>query len=119
MNKSTTKRTVLYFLALAICTIPVLCAVCGYFPEWIERADGSAVSGFILLLFVLAATPIFKALKSLFHSPAAYLMWLVAFVLFFSLEKIAHEMTVISLVGFISNICGAALFRISASGKEK
>jgi Co/Zn/Cd efflux system component len=55
----------------------------------------------------------------IFHSPAAYVMWLIAFLLFFSLEKIAHEMTVISFVGFLSNLCGAVLFKFAASRKDK
>ena len=119
MNKIKSSRLILYLLGLVVCTVPVFCAALAYFPEWIERSDGSAISGFFLLVLILAATPIFKALRMIFHSPSAYVMWLVAFLLFFSLEKIAHEMTVISLVGFISNLGGAVLFRIAASGKDK
>ena len=119
MRKSRLRSLILYFIALTVCTVPVLCTVLSYFPKWIERGDGTAISGFLLLILILAAAPIFKALRMIFHSPAAYLMWLVAFFLFFTLEKIAHEMTVISLVGFLSNFIGALLFRIAASGKEK
>ena len=118
-NKFRYKEILLYFLGLLICTLPVFCAAVAYFPEWIERSDGSAISGFFLLILILAATPIFKALRMIFHSPAAYVMWLIAFLLFFSLEKIAHEMTVISFVGFLSNLCGAVLFKFAASRKDK
>lgn len=119
MNKFKLRGFILYLLGLAVCTVPVLCTAIAYFPEWVERSDGSAISGFFLLILILAAAPIFKALKMIFHSPASYVMWLLAFLLFFSLEKIAHEMTVISLVGFVSNLVGALLFKIAASGKEK
>ncbi len=118
MNKRRLKSFVLYFIGLILCTAPVFCAVLAYFPAWIDRADGSAISGFFLLLLILAAAPIFKALRMIFHSPAVYVMWLLAFLLFFSLEKIAHEMTVISLVGFLSNLGGALFFKIAASGKD-
>ena len=114
MNKFTPKKIFLFVIGLAICTLPVLIAALSYFPTWRERGDGSVISGILLLIVILAAAPIFKALKMLFRSPAAYLMWLVAFAIFFSLERIAHEMTVISLVGFISNLCGALIFRLCA-----
>lgn len=119
MNKFTPKAALLYILGLASCTVPVILVAISYFPVWLERGNGSAISGFVLLVFILAAAPIFKAVKMLFRSPAAYVMWLVFFLLFFSLEKIAHEMTVISLVGFLCNLGGALLFKIAASGKEK
>lgn len=119
MNKLKPRSFILYLLGLIVCTVPVFCAAVSYFPEWISRSDGSAISGFFLLVLILAATPIFKAFRMILHSPAAYIMWLIAFLLFFSLEKIAHEMTVISLVGFLSNLMGALLFKIAASGKEK
>ena len=118
MNKFTPKRILLFLIGLAVCTLPVLIAAFSYFPTWTERGDGSVISGILLLIVILAATPIFKALKMLFRSPAAYLMWLVAFAIFFSLERIAHEMTVISLVGFISNLCGALIFRLCAKEKR-
>ena len=119
MNKRPPKSTLLYLLGLLICTAPVIAVAASYFPVWMERGDGSTLSGAFLLLFIVAATPIFKALKRFFHSPATYLMWLIFFLLFFSLEKIAHEMTVISLVGFLSNLIGAAVFAKADSGKEE
>ena len=119
MNKFTPKRILLFLVGLAVCTLPVLIAALSYFPIWSERGDGSIISGLLLLIVILAATPIFKAIKMLFRSPAAYLMWLFAFAVFFSLERIAHEMTVISLVGFISNVCGAFIFRLCTRDTER
>ena len=119
MNKFSLKSFLLFLIGLAVCTLPVIFAALSYFPEWIHRGDGSVISGCFLLITVLGAAPIFKALRMLFRSPASYLMWLVAFLLFFSLEKIAHEMTVISLIGFISNLIGACIFKLASSGKEK
>ena len=112
MNKFTPKRMLLFFIGLAVCTVPVLITAFSYFPEWTARGDGSVISGFMLIVLILTAAPIFKALKMLFRSPASYLIWLFSFAVFFSLERIAHEMTVISLVGFISNLCGAFIFRL-------
>ena len=39
------------------------------------------------------------------------MLWLVTFVLFMMLSRIANEMTVISFVGFVSNLAGACLFK--------
>ena len=47
------------------------------------------------------------------------MVWLVLFVLFFMLSKIANEMTVISFVGFVSNVTGAILFYIAKRIREK
>ena len=41
------------------------------------------------------------------------------FVLFFVLSKIADEMTVIAFVGFVSNLLGALLFKLSGLKKVR
>ena len=45
-------------------------------------------------------------------------MWLFTFILFYTMSRIADEMTVISLVGAISNAIGAILFRIAGRCNE-
>ena len=46
-------------------------------------------------------------------------MWLIAFILFLSLSRIADEMTVISFVGLISNLIGSLIFKLARRyGKE-
>jgi Co/Zn/Cd efflux system component len=39
-------------------------------------------------------------------------LWFISFLLFFSLSKIAEEMTVISFIGFTSNLIGAFFFKL-------
>ena len=39
-------------------------------------------------------------------------MWLVSFLIFFCLSRIADEMTVISFVGFVGNLIGALFFHL-------
>jgi nicotinamide riboside transporter PnuC len=46
-------------------------------------------------------------------SYSSYFLWLILFLLFFALSKIADQMTVISLVGFIGNLLGAICFFIA------
>jgi hypothetical protein len=40
-------------------------------------------------------------------------MWFLIFISFFLLSRIAREMTVISFVGFVTNLLGSVFFRIA------
>lgn len=105
------RNAALHVLALAFCTLPVACATLAYFPLWQERGEGATVAGGALILLLLAALPVWRAVKACLHSYAVPTVWFISFALFFALSEIAEEMTVISFVGFIGNLIGALLFR--------
>lgn len=111
MNNHSFKRNILFCTGLAICVVPVFSAIILYFPIWKERGGAAALSGFTLLLLLMALVPLFSTVKGLLRSPAAYTMWFISFAAFFLLSKIADEMTVISFVGFVSNLVGAIFLR--------
>ena len=111
MNNSAGKRFLLYSIGLLICTVPVVSSIILYFPIWKERSAAAALSGFTLLLILAALVPLFSTVKNMLRSPAAYTMWFIAFISFFFLSRIADEMTVISFVGFISNLIGAIFLK--------
>ena len=114
-----TKRLLFNTLGLAISVIPVAVAIFSYFPLWIEREDASLVCGISLLLAGLAMVPMLKYIKHFLSSASAPIMWFLVFVIFFCLSRIADEVTVISFVGFTSNLIGAAMFKIAHRyGKE-
>jgi fumarate reductase subunit C len=46
-------------------------------------------------------------------SASSPVMWFIIFVTFFLLSKIADEMTVISFVGFVTNLIGTLLFNLA------
>lgn len=115
---SRTKYFALCALAVAVSVIPVAVATLGYFSLWRERGNGALLSGTALLLLILASAPLFKLIKRALASPSVPLLWLVFFLLFFTLERIADEITVISFVGFISNSIGALIFKIARKYKE-
>ena len=94
-------------------------ATVSYFPIWQERGSGAVLSGFTLALLLISAVPIFKAIKRILSSLASYTVWLIIFLLFMLLSAIADEVTVISLIGFISNVIGAILFKLSERGRAK
>ncbi len=89
---------------------PVICTA-SYFPIW--KSGGEAISGMVLILLLISALPLYKFLKRALASPASYTIWLILFLLFFSLSKIADEMTVISFVGLVGNALGAVLFNLA------
>ena len=112
------KSIFLRVIGLVLCVIPVTVSILCYFPAW--RAEGGEVllSGATLLLLCMAAVPLYKLISAKLRSPAAYTLWLIAFILFFLLSNIAQEMVVISFTGFIGNLLGAIAFKL-AGGKNE
>lgn len=113
MNELSAGRIILFILGLIFCTVPVASAIILYFPLWMNEGTGSVISGFTLLLLIGAMLPLWKSVKRILRSPSAYVMWFIAFIIFFMLAKIADEMTVICFVGFVSNLIGAVFFKAS------
>ena len=103
----------LYTAGLFFCIIPPLLAVLSYFPVWRERGAAAVISGFSLILIALCFIPFFKTVKRIFSSMAAYTVWLVIFIAFLILSKIADEMVVISFFGFTGNLLGALFFKLT------
>ena len=114
-----TKHLLFVFLGLAVSVIPVTVAILSYFPIWLRRGDASILSGISLLLICLALVPFYKHIIKYMKSPSAPIMWLLIFLVFFMLSKIAYEMTVISFVGFITNLLGSFFFRLSKKYSAK
>ena len=113
------KRLVFFkTLGILVAVVPTLATILFYFPLWLGGSGIEILSGFTVLLCVLAHVPLFKALKRLFNSSASFALWLVLFVAFFLLSRIADQMTVISFVGFVSNLAGAVLLKLGERYRE-
>jgi hypothetical protein len=117
-ERITAKQVLIYLSALAVSILPVTVAILSYFPVWRAMGGEYLLSGLTLCLILLALIPGFKALRALLRSPAAYMIWAMVFLLFFSLSKIGDQMTVIAFVGTLSNLIGAILFKISGVGNN-
>lgn len=117
-NKKLILRLLLKALAVALCVIPVTVSILCYFPVW--RAAGGEVllSGVTMLLLALASLPLYKFIAQRLRSPAAYTVWLIAFLIFLSLSKIADEMVIISFTGFVGNALGAIVYRLADGGRK-
>ena len=120
MNNTRAKKLLLNLIGLCFSVLPVLSAILCYFPTWRARGSGTFACGFLLLLILLALVPLFNVIKSALRTPSAKALWFVMFVIFFLLSKIADEMTVISFIGFITNLIGAVFFKAAEriDGKE-
>ncbi len=79
----------------------------------------TVISGFSLLLLVLAAAPLFNVIKRMLRTPSAPVLWFIIFIAFLMLSRIADEMTVISFVGLVSNLLGAVFFRLAGGWKNE
>ncbi len=105
----------LHFLGILLCIAPpIACTLC-YFPIW-KTSGEKTVAGGVLLLLIICLIPLFKDIKRRLSSAASYILWLILYIIFFFLSKIADEMTVISFFGFIGNLLGAVCFRLSKRG---
>lgn len=110
--KKNDRRAPFYIIGLLISVLAPLFAVLSYFPIWKNEGIYAQLSGLSLCLILICAVPFFRALKKHLLSPGAPLLWFFMFILFFSLSKIADEVTVVSFVGFISNLIGTIFFRL-------
>ena len=55
----------------------------------------------------------FVYLDRILRSPSTHTMWFIVFAVFFLLSKIADEITVISFVGFTTNLIGSLFFKLA------
>lgn len=116
--KSGIKTGIRRAVATAVSVIPTGVAVLSYFPVWVAEGGESVLSGFTALLLILTAVPLYRVIRGLLRSPSAWVMWLITFILFLTLSRIADEMTVISLVGLVSNVVGALIYRAEVKKDE-
>ena len=103
----------LHILGFLLCILPPAICTLNYFPIWREVGYESCIAGGVALLLALCAIPLYKLIADRLKSFSSYLMWLVLFLLFFGMSRIADQMTVICFVGFVSNLMGAVCFRIA------
>lgn len=111
----------LHLLGFTLCIIPPAICTLNYFPLWKTAGYEHCLAGGVALILAVCMIPLFKLFKRKLEGYSSFLIWLILFLLFFSLSRIADQMTVISFVGFVGNLLGAICFFIAGRlrGKEK
>jgi hypothetical protein len=107
---------ILLILGFTLCVVPPAVCALSYFPLWKASGYASCIAGGGALLLTVCFAPIYKFVSRVMKSYSSYVMWLILFLVFFALSKIADQMTVISLVGFVSNLLGEVCLRIARRG---
>lgn len=100
----------LHILGFLLCIVPPTICTLLYFPLWKASGYTTCIAGGTALILALCIIPLYKMIKRGLMSFSSYMMWLILFLLFLALSKIADQMTVISFVGFIGNLLGAVCF---------
>ena len=114
MSKSA--RAIIRLTALLISVVSPVIATLSYFSLWRSEGAAALLSGITVLLLTVCALPLYKLIIKHFSSPSVYTVWLVLFIIFAMLRSVAEQMTVICLVGFVSNALGAMLYKIASYG---
>ena len=112
MNKLV-KRIVFTSLGLIFSVIPPALAVLLYFPVWVKSGAEYVVSGFAALLMIISLLPLFRLIRRALKSPSAYVIWLILFLVFLLVSRIADQMIVISFTGLVGSLIGAIFFGLA------
>ena len=112
-NKGKYVNLALHIIGFSLCIVPPLVCTLSYFPLWKNAGYSYCIAGGTALLLVLCFFPLLKFVGRAISSYGSYIVWLLCFVIFYSLSKIADQMTVISLIGFMGNLAGTVCFKIA------
>lgn len=118
-SKKTLVNILLWLVGMMLSVGAPLMATLSFFPVWVAQGGEFVVSGFAVLIGIICALPLYRWIKSGLASPSGVTVWLVLFLLFFALSRVADEITVIAFVGFIGNILGGIAFKIGKKLKEE
>ncbi len=119
MTRYTKSYILLNLVGIILSVGPALFATLAYFPLWRTRGPAEVISGGVLVLILLSSIPLFRIIMSRLKSPSAPIMWLIIFLFFLCMSKIADELTVISFFGFVGNLAGAVFFRLAKSRNKQ
>lgn len=100
----------LHILGFLFSVVPPAVCTLMYFPLWRAVGYEECIAGGSVLLLALCAVPLYRAIKRGLSNFSAYIMWLMLFLLFVVLSRIADQMIVISFAGFVGNLVGALCF---------
>ena len=107
------KKAILTFLGFAFSVIPPLSAAVDQFPVMTSEGKLSILA---IVAVALCCVPFVKHIKRILASPSAWMMWGILFILCLMTRAIVEEFYVISLLGFVGSLVGAAFFYLAKKG---
>ncbi len=114
------KRLLLRAGGYLLCVVPPALAILERFPLFARAGGRPLISGIALLLLLLAAVPLRRGLKRalarFLSSPSAHGIWAAVWLLTAWFGRIAADVCDIALIGTLSSLLGALLFRLSERG---
>ena len=118
------KHRLLYAIGLVLCVLPVLFCILSEFPLWVRSGIDTIFSGFVLsgislTLVVVACTPLIRVVGRKIKTPAVWMMWGIAALIFYSVKNVIDSLVLISTFGFIGNALGAFFFALAGKYADK
>ena len=111
-------RRTLNILGYALCTVPAAISVLEYFPLWVESGE-KCFSAFALLLMLVSALPVLRALRRHLKTPSALVFWLLLFLFLCAFRSVIDELFVISLIALVGSVPGTVCLFIAKRIKPK
>jgi L-lactate permease len=111
MTKTTMGKLVKYTAVGIDVTVPLV-ATLTQFPVWIQASSEATVSGLFLFFALLSCIPFLKQIKEYFKSPSAWVIWLIMFVAFATLQSIIQQMIIIAFAGLVANLLGMVIYKV-------
>lgn len=114
-----TKYYILYSLGMIFCLLPPVIAAVEFFPIW-EKASpavllsGMCVSGLsFAVMACVALPPVLRMIRQKMtgKTPAAWLGFLIAALIFKMISAVVDALFVIFMIAALSNMAGSLLFR--------
>lgn len=109
--KNKTKGNIIKWVSIVFCVASPLAAILSQFPVWIATSDRATISGIVVVLLFISCLPFIRVIKEKLKSPAAWLIWTILAALAILLANIIFQMRFVCIVGAISNMIGAILFK--------
>ena len=116
---NTVKGRILHISALVVDIVPPLVATLTQFPVWVEHSSEATISGIVLLLAFICCLPFIKQIIAYFKSPSIPVVWAIIYIALVMLQSIINQMVIVSFIGLIANVIGAALYKWGDSYNAK
>ena len=107
-----TRHLVMRVAAFLISIVPPIWAVCEYYPIWQAQDSTVAFGSGAFLVCLIVAVPLWRLIGKKIKTPAPFILWILAFLACFALNKVLDSLQAITFWGAISNSVAAIIYYI-------